>query len=182
MAASIVKDYVERRYRESFGATLRADYSNFLGRSAEADCCAALGFRRAGAVPLFLEAYLDAPIEVAASRALGRNVAREAIVEIGNFAADNALVMLGLWTEAANDLGDASEVAVATLTSPLRQVFARIGIPIVEIAPANPARIGAGREWGDYYASAPMVCAGVIAEGQQALARFAARRVRARAA
>lgn len=166
-----IEDLIAHRYREVFGATVRPGFSDYLGQAS-----AALGYRRATAAPLFLEAYLEEPVESAASRALGREVCREAIVEIGNFAAQNALAMIELWGAAANDLGGSSEVAVATLTAPLRRMFGRIGMPIVELAPADPAQVGAGPEWGSYYASDPKVCAGLIVAGQQALAAFQRRR------
>lgn len=166
-----IENLIAHRYREVFGATVRPAFSDYLGQGG-----ATLGYRRATATPLFLEAYLGEPVEVASSRALGREVRREAIVEIGNFAVENASTMIELWGAAANDLGGSSEVAVATLTAPLRRTFARIGVPIVELAAADPARVGAGAEWGSYYASDPMVCAGFIAAGQRALAAFQARR------
>lgn len=168
-------ELIARKYAAVHGAEPRLSYGNWLDAAEKA----ALGYRRAGAETLFLEAYLDAPVEVLASVALGREVARSAVVEIGNFAADNALAMVKLWGSAANDLGGESEVAVATLTAPLRRMFARIGIPLVEIAPARCERLGtAAGEWGRYYAMDPVVCAGVIADGQAAIAAFLARRNR----
>lgn len=178
-------DLIRRKYRESFGASARPNYAAWLqaASAAAATAGAALGYCRAGAQPLFLEAYLDAPVEVLVAGALGRPVARDAIVEIGNFAADNALAMVELWGTAANDLGGTSEIAVATLTAPLRRMFARIGLPLIEIAPALPERLGDGAaQWGSYYALEPVVCAGVIADGQAAIAAFMARRGRSIAA
>jgi hypothetical protein len=168
---------IRRRYREAFGAALTPAFATWMHEGGTGTSGAGLGYRRAGAETLFLEAYLDEPIELAVSAALGRPVARDRIVEIGNFAADNALSMIALWGAAANDLGGASEVAVATLTAPLRRMFARIGLPIVDIAPARPERLGGTcGEWGSYYQLDPRICAGVITEGQQAIGRFLSRR------
>jgi hypothetical protein len=98
-------------------------------------------------------------------------------VEIGNFAADNALVMLELWGAVANDLAGSSEIAVATLTAPLRRIFDRVGLPFVSLAAARPERIGEGAAlWGSYYQQDPQVCAGPIADGQAAIAQWRARR------
>jgi len=172
-------ELIGKKYREVFGATAAPGYSDWMA----AGTGAALGYRRAGAEPLFLETYLDLPVERYVSAALARVIRRDAIVEIGNFAADNAIAMVELWGRAANDLGGNGEVAVATLTRPLRRMFARIGLPITPLAPADPSRLktGAG-EWGDYYATDPMVCMGVIAEGQAAIAGFLGRRGRKAAA
>ncbi len=174
-------DLIRRKYQEVFGASVRPAYDNWLQANESAD--AALGYRRAGSGPLYLEAYLDCPVEQLVSAAAGRPVERTAIIEIGNFAADNALAMVELWGRAANDLGGNGEVAVATLTAPLRRMFARIGLPITQLAPARAERLGeqAG-QWGSYYASDPVVCMGEIAQGQAALAAFLARRQRMAAA
>lgn len=77
---------------------------------------------------------------------------RDSIVEIGNFAADNALAMISLWGSVSNDLAADNEVAVATLPLPLRRMFKRIGIPFQVLADAHAGRapIGAS-DWGDYY-------------------------------
>jgi len=174
-------ELIGRRYREVFGASARPSFSEWMQAGGVA--AAALGYRRGSSGPLFLEVYLDRPVEELVSEALGRQVARDAIVEIGNFAADNAIAMVELWGRAANDLGGNGEVAVATLTAPLRRMFARIGLPITPIARADPARLeNASAEWGSYYATDPMVCMGVIAEGQAAIAAFLARRQRKAAA
>lgn len=184
MPSSPQIDLISRKYREAFGASARPDYADWMQAGAgRAEAAAALGYRRASAGPLFLEAYLDQPVEALVSARLGRGIERAAIVEIGNFAADNALAMVELWGSAANDLGGESEVAVATLTAPLRRMFTRIGLPITVIAAASPDRLGEGAaRWGSYYAQDPMVCMGVIAEGQTALAAFLARRNRRAAA
>jgi hypothetical protein len=166
---------IEQGYHRAFGASVHPAFAAYFDRAARA---ATLGYRLAGEEPLGLEAYLDAPIELVVADAMGKQVTRDAIVEIGNFVADNAFAMIELWGAAANDLGGSSEVVVATLTAPLRQTFARIGVPIVELADADPKRIGAGVEWGRYYEHDPKVCAGLIAEGQRALNAFARRRAR----
>lgn len=183
MGSHLAAAIVARKYVEKFDAEPRLCFGTFLTRQQSADSGAALGYRRAGGEPLFLERYLDLPVEQAVSDALGRPVARGAIVEIGNFAADNAMLMLQLWGTAANDLGGTSEIAVATLTAPLRRIFGRIGIPITILAPARAERLGPGAdEWGSYYAQDPQVCLGTIAAGQAAIVRWLERRTRAGAA
>lgn len=168
---------IERKYREVFAANIRPCFEQFLDNGAAASRQAVVGYQRAGAEPLFLEAYLDEPVEAAIARTFGVACERSQVVEIGNFAADDALAMLELWGSAANDLGNGSEYAVATLTAPLRRIFARIGIPITIIAQADADRIGATRaDWGAYYDLDPQVCVGRIIDGQKAIAAWLARR------
>jgi hypothetical protein len=175
-----VQAFIDEAFRHRYGAKGAGGYGHHL---AIGDCQqkgAALGYRRAGQQRLFLEQYLDEPVETAVSAALGRSVAREQIIEIGNLAASNAWSMIALWGEAANDLGGSCEVVVATLTASLRRMFGRVGVPIVEVAAADPSRLGvAAADWGAYYDTDPRVCAGPIADGHRAIAAFMARRRRA---
>lgn len=183
MPSTKQSDLIRRRYRDVFGAAIQPAFGAWREAGSGDRTHAALGYRRAGAEPLFLEAYLDQPVEEVILARTGRPVARGAIVEIGNFASDNAMAMIALWGAAANDLGGSSEVAVATLTAPLRGMFARIGVPVVALAPADPARLGASASaWGSYYATDPHVCMGDIADGQRAIAAFVARRATRKAA
>jgi hypothetical protein len=175
MDAACVRSFVDDTYRRAYGARGAAVFGDYLSTGDSRR--AALGYRRASAGPLFLEAYCDDPIEILVSAALSRTVCREAIVEIGNLAANNAWSMIALWGEAANDLGGTSEVVVATLTAPLRRMFQRIGVPVHRLMAADPAKLGpVAADWGSYYAQDPFICAGPIAEGQRAIARFLARR------
>lgn len=171
---------ISRRYGEVHSACGPMSFDHFLTSSSASGSSAALGYRVAADEPLFLETYLGEPVEVAVSRALHQSVLRHEIVELGNLAAINGLAMVDLWARAANDLSAISRVAVATLTAPVRCMFARIGLPVVELAPARPAALGeAAQHWGSYYDKDPRVCVGLIADGQEALARHAARRTAA---
>ena len=174
---------IRQRYRDCFAAELSPGFSDYIHRPGTGGSTAALGYARAADAPLFLEAYLDAPVEDLASIALDRPVARRQIVEIGNLAAVNPLAMIALWGAAANDLAALGDVAVATLTAPLRAMFRRIGIPIAAIAPARGERLGsAASAWGRYYDQDPWICAGIIADGQAAINCFVERRAARQAA
>ncbi len=170
---------IGHRYREIFGANLSPNFAAYISCRTEQESTAALGYARAGIDPLFLEAYLDQPVEALVSAAYSRPVARAQIIEIGNFAAVSPQAMILLWGAAANDLSTLGEIAVATLTRPLRQMFQRIGVPIVEIAEARRDRLGpAATDWGGYFDQDPRICIGVISEGQEAINAFLHRRFR----
>lgn len=176
MVGRATHDLIDRRYREAHGAQVRFSYADALSVSRGTDARAVLGYRRAGEDPLFLERYLDAPVEICLAAALGRPVERTSVIEIGNLAADDAFALIALWGSAANDLGAQCEIAVATLTASLRAMFRRIGVPLVVLAPAGIELADEPARWGRYYEGEPMVCAGVIADGQRAIGRFLARR------
>ena len=173
------RQLISERFQTDFGATPAFGHGHYR------DCAgrAALGFTRARDLPLFVEQYLDVKVEQLASQLFGRRIERSAIVEIGNLAANSAHALVELWSATANDLGGSSEIAVATLTAPLRGMFARIGLPFVIAAPARPERLGAGaQQWGSYYAQDPQVCFGEIAAGQQALSVWRGHRGKEQAA
>lgn len=167
---------VRRKFLSIHGALPNPCFSNMLDVSHGDVPKAVLGYRRAGEERLFLERYLDEPVEHCLSRALGRTVARTVVIEIGSLAADNAFAMVSLWAMAANDLGGECEIAVATLTAPLRRMFKRMGVPLHVLAPAIIEQVADPDTWGRYFDSDPMVCAGVIAEGQRAIGTCLARR------
>lgn len=166
---------VRETYSRAFGAQIDPASHQFLAETRAEGPLAVLGYTRAGAEPLFLERYLDLPVEAMVAEAFGCAVSRGQIVELGNLAACNGWAAVKLWSRAANDLGAEMEFAVATLTAPLRAMFARIGLPVTILAPARPTPAEQAR-WGSYYEADPQVCAGRIAAGQDAITRFFANR------
>ena len=176
MDRALHRELIQRRFAQEHKAVPSITYTELRGESCGGQVCAALGYRRAQVEPLFLEAYLDEPVETVLSDKFARRVKRKEIVEIGNLASCNAPAMIALWARTANDLSGQAEIAVAVLTLPLRRMFARLGVPLIEIICADPERLGDGSaEWGAYYAQDPVVCAGAIADGQAQLARFLTR-------
>jgi len=168
-----LRNFVLRRFSEKHDATPRIDYPRWhrIDGAGEAPT-ATLGHRDAADGPLFLEAYLHSPVERIVSEAMDREVPRAAIVEIGCLAALPSLALVRLWCQTAEELAQSHEVAVATLTRPLRAMFARIGLPLVRLAPADPAQIADPDAWGGYYRLDPVVCAGDIRAGTAALKAF----------
>lgn len=128
---------------------------------------AAAGWRPAGEESLFLERYLDQPVEEAVARLAGQPVARGRIVEVGNLAADkpgsSIQVVLHLSAH-LHRLGH--EWVVFTATAELIGIFARMGLPLLALGAADPERLGAeAAAWGSYYDTRPVVVAGRIRLG-----------------
>ena len=62
------------------------------------------------------------------------------------------------------------EWVVFTATQELIGIFTKLGLPLLALAKADPARLGsAADDWGSYYDAAPVVVAGRI---RIALERF----------
>jgi hypothetical protein len=170
MYDTAIRSLIRSRYAAAHDALPAADYPAYLSIGAPDAPHAVLGFRTAGDEALFLERYLDRPVEVLLGERMGRPVPRTRVVEIGDHASQRSTATIALWREAAAALVGQADVAVAVLTAPLRAMFARLALPLIVLAPAPIEAVGdAARAWGRYYDSDPMVCAGEIAACRRAL-------------
>uniref|UniRef100_UPI0035CBB427 thermostable hemolysin n=1 Tax=uncultured Sphingomonas sp. TaxID=158754 RepID=UPI0035CBB427 len=173
MPNAAIRHLITERYNTHHGAVPATDYPEYLTVDGLLGPFATLGVRRASESRLFLERYLDAPVEQVLSLRLGRAVERHAIVELGDHASLRPAATIALWRRAADELADQAFFAVAVLTAPLRAMFRRLELSIVELAPAQPERLGrAAEDWGRYYTLDPVLCAGDIAAGRSRLADF----------
>jgi hypothetical protein len=168
---SVFEQFIATRFARAYGARL----SHFLPYLLVARDCAsrwqaAAGYAAALDGPLFLEQYLDKPIEEVLTAALGRPVHRSRIVEVGNLAAVSAGAARALIPLLARYLrGLGYRWVVFTATRELRNSFGRLGLQPLLLANADPARLaGNGGSWGSYYQRDPQVMAGKIALGLRA--------------
>lgn len=176
-AANFAKELFERHH----DAQIKPAYPQWHSVNAPGgELLAVLGCRGAAEGPLFLESYIPQPIERILSDRFGTAIDRSEIVEIGCFAATPSPALIRLWHDVAKRLGEEYVFAVATLTAPLRDYLSRLGLPLIAIRRASQARLcDSDERWGRYYEQQPWVCAGIIAQGEEALARYA-RRLRCR--
>jgi hypothetical protein len=182
MYQSAVTDLIVRRYRDVHDAAPCLTYGSHITVGDDEAPAAALGYRQADSAALFLERYLDQPVEQVVAARLGRSVDRSRIVEIGDHASANSRATLALWARAADELRGKADIAVAVLTAPLRAMFDRIGLEIGVIGPASRDRVGEqGAAWGRYYDCDPQVCAGDIALGRERISQWVAQRRERRA-
>jgi hypothetical protein len=166
--------FVAQVYRARYGARLTVFMPQLLAWRDDAGALrAVVGLRHGGDAPLFVEQYLDVPADAAVAAALGRAVAREALVEVGNFAAcsagDARAVIVHL-TERLHAAGVRWVLFAATRQ--LRNAFDRLHLATVELADADPARLGEGSaDWGTYYDAQPKLMFGDVAAGHAYLRR-----------
>jgi len=156
--------FVAEVFDRLHGARITAFAPNLMLLERGQRILAAAGWRCAGEDRLFLETYLDRPVETEISRLAGQPVRRDRIVEVGHLAADqrgrSAQVIRAL---AAHLDGLGYEWVVFTATSELIRIFHRLELPPLALASADPRRLGAAaRDWGRYYDTAPVVVAGRI--------------------
>ena len=133
---------------------------------------AVLGLRETGADSLFLEQYLDRPVEQALSAAVACPVDRASLVEVGNFAVGAAGGGRWLITALTAYLYAAGRSwTVFTCGPELQNAFRRLGVELVDLGAADPGRLSVDERarWGSYYAQKPRVMAANVAQSHQVL-------------
>lgn len=170
--------FIAATFLRNYGARIAHFSDTLVGcRDADGTWTAALGYSVAGAAPLFLEHYLDAPIEAEVGRRMARPVARGDIVEVGNLAATHpgaARALIVGTTALLHELG--LRIVVFTATTSLLNSFGRLHLRPQPLALADPARLpDGGAQWGRYYDTHPQVMFGDIHYGYTELARLATR-------
>lgn len=161
--------FVEDRFESAFGASLTLHHPLIAALMAsDGAILCACGLRFADEAPLFLERYLDQPVEELLEDAFGERPRRSEIVEIGSFASVHPRWSLDLIERLPPWLAAAAgrRFAVATLRPDLCRLLGRAGFGLRRLGRADPGRLGEGAgAWGRYYDAAPEVLAGRIAGG-----------------
>lgn len=165
---------IENVYDRVYGAAIESHYPDICFRANEAGrVVAAAGIRRASDGPLYLEHYLDAPIEDVIQRYTDEAVHRSEIVEIGNLVSDQTGQCRSFFKLLCLELHALGfRYAVATATRPLRRIFQYSGFESRFLAVADPARLpDVGAQWGSYYAADPHVVFGSVTDFHSRLER-----------
>lgn len=168
---------VEAFIRATFYDVYQAHIHNFMPhlirlRTIHHHLVAAVGYRDAARHTLFLEKYLEKPIEDVLSAHVGQPVRRRDIVEVGNLAdaapggARAAIIILTAFLHSAG-----YRWVVFTGVPKLRNAFGRLGLDPIELTHADPLHLTAEerQEWGSYYAGQPVVMGGDIRQGFESL-------------
>ncbi|MDD3650888.1 thermostable hemolysin [Immundisolibacter sp.] len=174
-ARAAVEAYIARRYARCHGARIDSFLPHLLSAEHDGGCVGALGLRPADTEPLFLEHYLDAPVEAAVAAAMRQPVERAQVVEIGNLATSSrraGQVLITLLIEALRGAG--FRWLVFTATRQVRALVQDLGFALDALAAADPTRLGgASAAWGRYYEAEPQVMAGDLAAGAAHIRRCA---------
>ncbi len=153
--------FIGARFAEQYGAQIRHFMPCLLGLyDREQQLQAALGVRCGQADALFLERYLDQPIERRIAEVSdGTPPPRELIAEVGNLAAQgagHARLLIVAMTDQLASAGFRWVVFTGTLL--LLNSFQRLGLNLLHLGPADGQRMGSDlADWGSYYATNPQV-------------------------
>jgi hypothetical protein len=154
-----VERFIQVVFRRMYGAKISHFLPYLLGMQQEGKTIAALGVRPANLGKLFLENYLNRPIENVLAAKLARPIDRKRIIEVGNLASvrgggARALIV----TLTAYLYGAGYEWTVFTATAQVRNNFTKLGIELTYLAAADKECLGeAKKDWGSYYEQTPQV-------------------------
>lgn len=171
---AVLEQFIHDVFNRAFGADLRSFYPNLLAFTTGTQTRGVVGYRDGMVKPLFSEQYLESPAESVIGIHLGQDIERRQLVEVGNLAlAGRGEVR---WVIAAMTVflyAAGYRWVLFTAVKPLYNAFQRLGLRPVQIAKPDPERLPQGGiNWGRYYQSGPVVCAGDISAGYKKLVAF----------
>lgn len=160
---------LEAFVRDAFARKHEASVTSFMPtllsfRDAGGALRGVIGLRSAKPQPLYLEQYLDQPIEAAIAAATGRKVLRHEVVEVGNLAGANCRTAMRMVAALPSYLLERDyHWIVFTATSTVRGILQGFGAPLVELGRAEGSRVSEGKDrWGRYYENDPRVLVGYL--------------------
>lgn len=157
-----VRDFIRDAFLSAYGARITQFLPRLHALHRGAELMAACGLRLAADETLFLETYLDQPVETLLSAYAGCAIERTRVVEVGNLSIARPGLSRHFIVHLTGHLHEAGmEWTVFTAVPALRNNFARLGIPVATLAPAHAQRVPADQlaAWGSYYEQGPVVCA-----------------------
>ncbi len=158
-----VEGFIATVFKQVYGAEITHFMPKLVAlRDQNGVLMAAYGLRHAHQEKLFLEQYIDVPIEVLMSEQLGRKVTREQITCIGNLAVANprnASILISHIIQYSLQLG--IEWCVATAHHSLQNGLIKAGRDVYALAEADYHRLPEAEiaSWGSYYKNTPQIVA-----------------------
>lgn len=162
-ARAEVERFVRVVYRRAYGARVPG-FAPMLASLADDDGIVAVAGWRSARDILYLERYLDAPVEACIASRLGRDVARSRIAEVGHLAGlrpgagRRLMLLLGVHLASIG-----FRWVVSTATPGVRRTLSQAGVQGVALGVATRAAAGPDAEaWGRYYDDGPSVIVGEL--------------------
>lgn len=158
-----LESFIQQMFFQVHGAKITHFMPKLLGlRDGENTLRAVCGLRHAENQALFLEHYLDAPIEKVLSAQVGHRVARDEILEIGNLAVLKPACIRSLLASVSVYLHSTdTKWAVFTGITTLRNALRRLHMPVQTLGEAKLIRLPLADQahWGTYYDQQPQIMA-----------------------
>ena len=157
-----LEHYIARQFVLMHNARIEHFMPTLLTLNGADGICATVGVTVASDGPLFLEQYLDQPVENAVNALFQLQAQRKDIVEIGNLVSSHRGSSQLLFTLLTTILHRAGYRWVAfTATQKLARIIAKSHFTPKTLCRADPARLIHGSAaWGSYYDDNPQVMLG----------------------
>ena len=170
-----VERAITKKFERAYGAHLKHFLPDLMRLDVAGELGAVAGINAASNGALFLEQYLDRPVEQAVAGAVMTPVDRHGIVEIGNLAANIPGHAYSLFAALATTLSISGfRWVVCTATPQVAAMLSRMGFSSQAICAADPSLLESdATDWGDYYATRPRVLAGDVRLAAAQVARTA---------
>lgn len=158
-----LESFVRKMFKRVHSANVTHFMPKLMGlRDTQGKLLAVCGIRHAEETPLFLETYLDAPVEQVLSQHVGQTVERHSILEVGNLAVLEPSSVRSLISSVSVYLHSThSDWAVFTGITTLRNSLTKLKMPMHTLGEATLSRLPEQERqaWGRYYDEHPQVMA-----------------------
>ena len=163
--------YIHRKFKERYHADIDHFLPKILSLTSDGRYSAAVGIKSADWGDLFLEQYLDKPIEDELSTLSNQAVPRRHIIEIGNLVSSHRGSSQFIFLFLAEILHRLKrDWVVFTATREVEKALKKMSFSPFSLGEALPDRLqGSLGKWGQYYLSRPQVMAGHIPTGIAAI-------------
>ena len=165
---------VKRIFRQVYSADI-GDFSPMLLTAERNDKIdTVIGLRNAAQDPLFLESYLDEPIEQLLKRQHNLTIERQCFIELGNLVAIRSGSSRMLFIVLAFALAKAGvKWATFTATPEVTRLLTKLGLAPIAICKASGQAVVNGEsQWGTYYDDAPTVCFGNVSAALKVMTKL----------
>jgi hypothetical protein len=163
-----VTQYIADQFKETHQANIHDFMPLLLSMRCQGQLKAVSGVRPAAGHELFLEQYLDQPVEKMLSQLSPTAVERHSVMEVGNLVAtqSGASQLVFLLLTALLHRCD-FEWVVFTGTPVVIRGLERLGFRLEKLGDADPAKLTSSQpsDWGRYYEQRPQVVAGNVPDG-----------------
>jgi len=167
--------FIAEKYRQIHNAQLNEYLPLLFGVRHNTELVGAVGMRPGLYRPMFLEQYLDLPIEQQVAAFSNQPVDRCSLVEIGNLAIarkGHGPLLMAMMTAVLAKAG--YEWMVFTVTEQVERLIGRLGFKPHYLKSAEPDRLVGDRSlWGSYYENNPRVMVGKLETAMAVMAKNA---------
>lgn len=167
------ESYVKEKFLDTYGADIHDFLQYLISMRCLGSLSGVVGLSFASQQALFLEQYLESPIENELGNVSHAQVRRNSVVEVGNLVATTRGASFALFIVVATALSRAGfEHMVFTATRQLRSTFDKLGFKTVFLSDANLGSVNTGSDnsWGSYYDSEPQVVTGSLKDALEVIA------------